>query len=62
MAFPTAVSCGTRAAATPPSGSGARSSLAQKLNDRGQISGAYNNPNPAAGPPTATAPPMAPMG
>jgi hypothetical protein len=41
---------------------GARSTLAQKLNDRGQITGAYNNPNAAPSPPPATASPMAPMG
>lgn len=32
------------------------------LNDRGQVTGTYNNPNAAPGPPPATAPPMAPMG
>jgi YD repeat-containing protein len=32
------------------------------INDRGQLTGAYNNPNPAASPPPATAPPMARMG
>ena len=35
---------------------GSRSTLAQKLNDRGQITGAYNNPNPAPSPPPATTP------
>jgi hypothetical protein len=32
------------------------------VNDRGQITGAYNNPNAAPSPPPATAPPMARMG
>jgi hypothetical protein len=32
------------------------------LNDRGQITGAYNNPNAAPSPPPATAPPMGRMG
>jgi hypothetical protein len=32
------------------------------LNDRGQITGAYNNPDPAPSPPPATTPPMSWMG
>ena len=41
--FPTAASCGTRAADTPPFRfPGARSTLAQKINDRGQITGLYS--------------------
>jgi hypothetical protein len=36
---------------------GARSTLAQKINDRGQIAGSYNNPDAVPGPQTATTPP-----
>jgi hypothetical protein len=47
---------------TPISVPGAPSTLAFGLNDRGQITGTYNNPNAAPSPPPATAPPMGPMG
>jgi uncharacterized membrane protein len=41
---------------TPINVPGAPDTLAFGLNDRGQITGTYNNPNPAPGPPPATAP------
>ena len=47
---------------TPVSVPGAPSTVAFGLNERGQITGAYNNPNPAPSPPSATAPPTARMG
>ena len=40
----------------------APSTLAFGLNDRGQITGTYNNPNATPSPPPATTPPMGPMG
>jgi hypothetical protein len=53
---------GARGPFTPISFPGAPSTVALGLNDRGQITGAYNNPNAAPSPPPATATPMAPMG
>jgi hypothetical protein len=42
---------------TPISFPGAPSTLAFGLNDRGQITGSYNNPDAVPGPQTATTPP-----
>jgi uncharacterized membrane protein len=53
---------GARGPFTPISFPDAPSTVALGLNDRGQITGAYNNPNAAPSPPPATAPPMGRMG
>jgi hypothetical protein len=47
---------GVRGPFTPISVPGAPDTLALGLNDRGQITGVYNNPNAAPGPPPAPAP------
>jgi hypothetical protein len=46
---------------TPISVPGAPTTVASGLNDRGQITGAYNNPNAAPSPQPATTPSMGRM-
>jgi hypothetical protein len=46
---------------TPISVPGAPSTLALGLNDRGQVTGTYNNPNATHSPPRSGTPPMGRM-